>query len=44
VVDSFYVVDRAGNKITDPGHVGEVRRAIRHAIGLTFAIPEAHDA
>ncbi len=43
VVDSFYVVDRAGNKVVDPEHVNEVERAIRHAIGLTFAIPEASD-
>jgi [protein-PII] uridylyltransferase len=43
VVDSFYVVDRSGNKVVDRDHIGEVESAIRHAIGMTFAIPEEQD-
>lgn len=32
VVDSFYVCDRAGGKVTDPGHLAELERAILHAL------------
>jgi [protein-PII] uridylyltransferase len=43
VVDSFYVADRSGGKVVDPDHIAEVDRAIRHAISLTYAIPQEHD-
>ena len=32
VVDAFYVRDRAGAKITDAFHLGEVERAVLHAV------------
>lgn len=32
VVDSFYVCDRAGGKVTDPNHLAELERAILHAL------------
>lgn len=32
VVDSFYVRDRAGNKITDPEHLVEIERAVLFAL------------
>lgn len=35
VVDTFYVVDRDGAKITDPGHQEEIRRALLHALEPT---------
>lgn len=31
-VDSFYVRNRGGGKILDPGHLAEIRRALTHAI------------
>ena len=34
VVDTFYVTDAAGAKVTDEAHLGEVHRALGHAIGL----------
>jgi [protein-PII] uridylyltransferase len=34
VVDTFYVTDAAGAKVTDDAHLGEVHRALGHAIGL----------
>lgn len=33
VVDSFYVQDRLGGKVTDPAHISEIELAILHAIG-----------
>jgi [protein-PII] uridylyltransferase len=33
VVDSFYVTDAAGSKVTDPQHVDEIRAALLHALG-----------
>ena len=32
VVDSFYVLDSEGNKITDPEHVAEIERALVYAM------------
>ena len=32
VVDAFYVRDAAGAKITDEGHLGEIERALLHAL------------
>jgi len=32
VVDSFYVVDRDGRKITDEAHLAEIERAVLHAL------------
>lgn len=32
VVDSFYVLDREGNKITDPSTVAEIQMALVHAM------------
>jgi [protein-PII] uridylyltransferase len=34
VVDTFYVVDVTGAKVTDDRHLGEIERALGHAIGL----------
>jgi [protein-PII] uridylyltransferase len=34
VVDTFYVTDASGAKVTDDAHLGEVHRALGHAIGL----------
>jgi [protein-PII] uridylyltransferase len=34
VVDTFYVVDVTGTKVTDDRHLGEIERALGHAIGL----------
>jgi [protein-PII] uridylyltransferase len=35
VVDAFYVVDaHTGTKVTDDAHLGEVRRALGHVIGI----------
>ncbi|MDQ3737819.1 MAG: [protein-PII] uridylyltransferase [Actinomycetota bacterium] len=31
-VDTFYVVGRDGSPITDPFHLGEIRRAVLHAV------------
>ncbi len=35
VVDSFYVLDNEGKKITDQTHAEEVREAVRHAIEIS---------
>ncbi|MBK9180321.1 MAG: [protein-PII] uridylyltransferase [Acidimicrobiales bacterium] len=35
VVDSFYVCDAAGGKLTDPGYLGELERAVLHGLSLT---------
>jgi UTP:GlnB (protein PII) uridylyltransferase len=32
VVDSFYVVDGEGRKITDETHLAEIERAVLHAL------------
>jgi UTP:GlnB (protein PII) uridylyltransferase len=32
VVDSFYVLDNDGKKISDEAHAGEVKQALKHAI------------
>jgi [protein-PII] uridylyltransferase len=32
VLDSFYVRTHEGDKVTDPDHLGEVRRALLHAV------------
>ncbi|WP_208027639.1 [protein-PII] uridylyltransferase [Rhabdothermincola sediminis] len=32
VIDSFYVCDRSGGKVTDPNHLVELERAILHAL------------
>ncbi len=32
VVDAFYVRDSAGLKISDPGDLAELRRAVLHAL------------
>jgi [protein-PII] uridylyltransferase len=34
VVDTFYVTDATGAKVTNEAHLGEVHRALGHAIGL----------
>ena len=34
VVDTFYVVDATGAKVTDERHLTEINRALGHAIGL----------
>jgi UTP:GlnB (protein PII) uridylyltransferase len=34
VVDTFYVVDVTGAKVTDDRHLAEITRALGHAIGL----------
>ena len=34
VVDTFYVVDTAGAKVTDDAHLAELQRALGHVIGL----------
>lgn len=34
VVDTFYVTDATGAKVTDDAHLGEVHRALGHALGL----------
>ena len=34
VVDAFYVLDRRGAKITDPGTAAEIERAILHHLGV----------
>ena len=38
VVDSFYVLDNEGKKITDPTHAEEVKEALRHAIEISTAM------
>ena len=35
VVDAFYVRTADGAKVTDPGHLAEMERAIIHAVSLT---------
>jgi [protein-PII] uridylyltransferase len=36
VVDTFYVCDTSGEKITDPEHLREISRAVHHALASTY--------
>jgi len=42
VVDSFYVRDRDGKKVTDEGHMDEIERGLRHAMHIAFMPLEYH--
>jgi [protein-PII] uridylyltransferase len=37
VVDTFYVCDAAGEKITDANHLREISRAVHHALATAAA-------
>lgn len=43
VVDSFYLSDRDGGRITDEAVLGEVKKALEHAIRLTGATRDTND-
>ena len=43
VVDSFYVLDNGGKKITDPAHAKEVEQALGHAIEISTVIQRKPD-
>jgi len=43
VVDSFYVLDSEGKKITDATHAEEVKQALRHAIETSTVMAKEHN-